>query len=261
MYRFFHTILFAFIYFSIIYPVYSRDFLIIGIPEEPNRWIDKSGKAVGIDIDIIDYIMKKMGIKYKVSLINSSSRLESLEKNNITNCDMIFTYSKNKDREVYLIYPKESHIEFSWNFFYLKENEGKYKYDSIKDLKGLKIGITKGFSYTPEFWNAVDSGLFQADIVIQNSLQLPKLSKKRFDLVPLNTIATIYQLKKDGQLSQYSYLPKPLTNRAYYNVFVKSSDYPNMPEIIKQYDYILSEMKKDGTLENIYKKYGLNYNF
>ena len=54
---------------------------------------------IGIDIDIIDYIMKKIGVKYKVSLINSSLRLESLEKNNITKCDMIFTYSKNKDKE------------------------------------------------------------------------------------------------------------------------------------------------------------------
>ena len=255
MYRFFYTILFVFIYFSLVSPIYSRDFLILGIPEEPNRWIDKSGKAVGIDIDVIDYIMKKIGVKYKVSLINSSLRLESLEKNNITKCDMIFTYSKNKEREKYLIYPEESHIEFSWNFFYLKENEGKYKYDTFEDFKGLTIGITDGFSYTPEFWCAVNSGLFKTDKIVQNNLQLPKLSKKRFDLVPLKTISTIYQLKKEGTLSQYSYLHKPLAKRAYYNVFVKSSDYPNINTIIKKYDEVLKEMKEDGTLKSIFSKY------
>lgn len=256
MYRFFYIILIVFLYFSFILTSYSRDLIIVGIPEEPNRWIDNSGKTVGIDIDIIDYIMNKLGVKYKVILEDSSARIQAINKNSTPPFDMIFTYSKNKEREKYLIYPQESHIDFSWNFFIRKEDLGKYKFNSMEDLKGLTIGATKEFSYTPEFWKAGNEGLFKLDIIVKNNLQISKLLNKRFDMVPMNTLITYYELKKSGIISKVDFLPTPLKKSSYYNVFVKKSDYPNLEELVKKYDEVLKEMKEDGTLKAILSKYG-----
>ena len=235
---------------------YSRDLIIVGIPEEPIRWVNSSGKIVGLDIDIIDHIMKKLGVKYKIILEDSSARIQAIDKNSTPPFDMIFTYSKNKEREKYLIYPQESHIDFSWNFFIRKEDLGKYKFNSLEDLKGLTIGATKEFSYTPEFWKAGNEGLFKLDIIVKNSLQISKLLNKRFDMVPMNTIITYYELKKSGIISKVDFLPTPLKKSSYYNVFVKKSNYPNLEELVIKYDEVLKEMKEDGTLKEILTKYG-----
>lgn len=247
---------FFIIYFSFFIYSYSRELVIVGIPEKPSRWINNSGKAVGIDIDIIDYIMKKIGIKYKVILEDSSARIQAIDKNSVPPFDMIFTYSKNKEREKYLLYPQESHIEFAWNFFIRKEDSNKYKFNTLEDLKGLTIGATKEFSYTPEFWKAGNEGLFKLDIIVKNNLQILKLLNKRFDMVPMNTLLTSYELKKNGLISKVDFLPVPLKKSSYYNVFVKKSDYPNLEELVKKYDEILKEMKEDGTLKSIFNKYG-----
>lgn len=237
--------------------VLARELVIAGIPEEPNRWIEKSGKLVGIDVEIIDYVMKKMTIPYKIILVDSSARLEYMAKENKPEYDMIFTYSKTVDREVYLKYAEESHISFSWNFFILKENIGKIKFDSYNDLKGLKIGTTKGISYSDDFLKAAKEGIFTVDEVVKNELQMDKLLKKRMDAVPMNTKATLYEAKRDGYLDKIAYLPKPIKDKPYYNTFVKKSDYPGLGDIEKRYNEILREMKKDGTLKTILLKYGI----
>jgi len=79
---------------------YSRNFVIAGIPEEPNRWAGRNGVIQGIDVDIIDYIMKKMDIKYEIVLVNSSARLIQNSKMKNRPYDMVFTYSFKKERTV-----------------------------------------------------------------------------------------------------------------------------------------------------------------
>lgn len=236
---------------------YSKNLVIAGIPEKPNRWQDSAGNYQGIDVDIVDYIMKKMGITYVITLEDSSTRLTKNWKSKTPDYDMVFTYSKKTEREEYLYYADESHISISWHLFYLTQNEGKYKFDRFDDLKDLRIGVTKGFAYTPEFLEIANSGLFRKDAVVKNQLQIKKLLKNRIDLVPLNTLATLYESKLKGYRDKISYLEKPLKSKPYYNTFVKASNYPNIDKIRLEYDAILKRMKKDGTLAQILAKYGM----
>ncbi|BDU51558.1 substrate-binding periplasmic protein [Haliovirga abyssi] len=243
--------------FSIFQLSFARDFIIAGIPEAPLRFHDSTGKPTGIDVDIISYIMDKMGIKYKILLVNSSTRLLALSK--AGKYDIVFTYSYNKDRNKYLYYPKESHVTITWNFFILRKNEGKIKYNSFEDLRGYYIGATKGFSYTPEFWEAASKGILTLDTVVKNKLQMRKLLGGRIDLLPYNTNAALYEAHVGGFSDKITYLKKPLKKRDYFNTFPRKSDYPNMENIKKKYDEILRKMKEDGTLVKIYAKYGIKY--
>jgi polar amino acid transport system substrate-binding protein len=236
---------------------YSEDFVIAGIPEKPNRWRDSAGNYQGLDVDIVNYIMKKMGITYVIILEKSSPRLTKNWKSKETDYDMVFTYSKKPEREKYLYYAHESHISFSWNLFYLNKNKGKYKFDNYDDLKGLRIGVTKGLAYTPEFLEIANSGLFKKDNVVKNQLQIKKLLSDRIDLVPLNTVVALYNSKLNGYRNKISYLEKPIKSKPYFNAFVKASNYPNIDKIRKEYDVILKEMKENGTLDQILAKYGI----
>lgn len=151
----------------------------------------------------------------------------------------------------FLYYPQESYIDISWNFFIRAADEGKVKFETFQDLGGLQIGITQGFSYTPEFLGA---GLnFQT--VPRNTLQIGMLMARRIDAVPMNTISTLYEEKKAGRLDELSYLPKPLITKPYYNAFAKASNYPDIEGLVARYDETIRAMKADGTLDAILVKY------
>ncbi|HOV14900.1 MAG TPA: transporter substrate-binding domain-containing protein [Spirochaetota bacterium] len=237
----------------------ARDLIIGGKPSELNRWFDeKSGKYTGFDVEIIDYVMKKLGISYQIVLENSSARLEQGWQLDKPFYDMVFTYSWKKEREKYLIYPSESHTVIDWNLFIRKEDEGKYKFETYNDLKGLKIGYTKGNSYTEDFFTALKNGIFEGDEVVKEELQIVKLLNGRINMVPLSKLSALYQAKNEGYIDKISYLPKPMKSEPYYNTFVKKSDYPNLSLLVKKYDETLKEMKKSGVFDEISKKYGKN---
>ncbi|SLM32479.1 putative amino acid ABC transporter, periplasmic amino acid-binding protein [Desulfamplus magnetovallimortis] len=246
-----------FLFFPLPSTSISRELIIMGVPKEPMRYIDENNKPSGIDIEIIDYIFKKLEIDYKVIFIKSSKRLEFIWQQDEPEVDMVLTYSHNDFREQFLVYAEESHIAISWHFFILKENEGKFVYNDFSDFNGLTMGATIGYAYTEEFWEAVSRGIMKIDSHPVNEFQIKKLLGKRFDIVPLNTIATMYQAKKEGYIDKITYLSKPLTEKNYFNTFVKKSSWPDLPLLVKKYDEILREMKQNGTLEGIMRSYGL----
>ncbi|HPO49898.1 MAG TPA: ABC transporter substrate-binding protein, partial [Spirochaetota bacterium] len=93
------------------------------------------------------------------------------------------------------------------------------------------------------------------DEVVKDELQITKLLNGRIDMAPLSTSTTLYKASKNGYLDKITYLPKPMKSEAYYNTFVKKSDYPGLKDIIKNYDAILSRMKAEGILQKIRDKY------
>jgi len=220
----------------------------LATPEEPYKFVE-NGVHKGIDIEVIDEVMRRLGLTYTVELIESGTRIQQEAMSG--RADMLLLFSKKPERMEFLLYPEESYIDISWNFFVRAEDEDKIIFKDFQDLSGLQIGITQDFSYTPEFLN---SGLnFQS--VPRNTLQIGMLLAKRIDAVPMNTISTLYEEKKAGRLDKLSFLVKPLITKPYYNVFAKASSYPDIEDLVARYDQTIREMKADGTLEAILVKY------
>lgn len=235
----------------------QRDLRVIGVIDEPNRRLDSADKPVGIDVDILAELMQRLGLHYQLVLTSSALRaLDSCQQPH-PSVDMYLTLSYRPEREAWLLYPSQSHISFRWNFFALQEALPRLHFERYEDLKGLRIGVTKAFAYTAEFWRAVEQVPLRIDSMVKNELQLDKLLKGRIDLVPLNTSLTLYQLQKQGLQERVGFLPKPLADKPYYNVFCRGSDYPDLPSLVQRYDAVLQEMQQDGTLARIYARYGI----
>lgn len=244
-----------FLLFLILMPTISQAhrFNIIGIEGAPLRFYDDKQQLVGIDVDIIDTIMARLDVPYDIEIVTSSTRLEHLWQD--SNVDMILTYSYKDKRAKHLYYPKQSHVTLSWNFFILKRNLGKFDFNTLNDLQGLRIGATQGFSYTKAFWDAADSGVFTLDMVVKNELNMNKLLRGRFDTYANSRIDTLYQAKQGGYLDDITFLEKPLKEKQYFNTFVKVSDYPYIESIKRRYDIELKKMRENGELDTIYAKY------
>lgn len=226
----------------------ERDLIVIANPQAPFKFED-NGIPKGIDIEVIDAVFERLGVSYQVEFITSDARIQQEARNG--RADMLLVFSKNAEREQYLIYPTESYVDISWNLFVRSEDKDRIKFDTLEDLDGLLIGITRDISYTEEFLNA---GL-NFDVAATNDLQIGKLLARRFDAVPLNTINTLYDLKQSGQLDKVYPLPKPIKTKPYFNVFTRNSSYPDIEGLAERYDAVIRQLKADGTINGIMQKY------
>ena len=71
--------------------------------------------------------------------------------------DALYSSSTSKKRREHCHFPEESLIVSPWVLFIRKEDQGKLKFDSFRDLKGKKIGVVRDYSYTPEFWEFLNA--------------------------------------------------------------------------------------------------------
>ncbi len=228
----------------------ARPFTILSTIAPPYKYVDKNNKPTGLHVDVWMIIFNELGIDYKFQFVGWSSKKVKLEIEK-GSFEMHFSLSKNVERLKWYIYPEESYLTHTYNFFIRAEDKNRIQYETFDDLKELRVGATESYSYTKEFWEA---GLL-LDVIVYKDLQLRKLIYKRIDTVPLKMLNALYVLKKEGNLDKIYILPKPLTEKSNYNAIAKATVQSDKPCISSTYDPIKKKIKKDGTLKKIYEKY------
>jgi len=119
--------------------VKKKGVLVAGVKDSlpPFGYIDeKSRQIVGYDIDFINAIAKKLGVKVELKPVTSASRMPQLQESHI---DIIAaTMTKNAERAKV--------IDFSHAYFLTGQKfitkKGTVK--TLKDLEGKRIGTAKG---------------------------------------------------------------------------------------------------------------------
>lgn len=119
--------------------VKKKGVLVAGVKDSlsPFGYIDeKTRTIIGYDIDFINAIAKKLGVKVELKPVTSATRMPQLQEGNI---DIIAaTMTKNPERA--------KQIDFSHTYFFTGQKfitkKGSVK--SLKDLDGKRVGTTKG---------------------------------------------------------------------------------------------------------------------
>ena len=119
--------------------VKKKGVLVAGVKDSlpPFGYIDEKTRAIiGYDIDFVNAIAKKLGVKVELKPVTSASRMPQLQEGNI---DIIAaTMTKNPERA--------KQIDFSDTYFFTGQKfitrKGAVK--SLKDLEGKRIGTAKG---------------------------------------------------------------------------------------------------------------------
>ncbi|MFC3152663.1 substrate-binding periplasmic protein [Litoribrevibacter euphylliae] len=223
-------------------------FIIAGTSEPPFKMKTDFG-IEGIDVSIVSHIMKQLDIDYDIQLIESGARI--IREAELGRIDMVMSFSFKPSRTDYLIYPQQSYKKVSWHFFVHKDKYSNYQFERLSDLHGADIGAVNEWAYTPEFWN---SGLTIMP-VSKHTLLITMLLRSRVDLAPMNTLETLYDLKRRGLQDQIAYLPKPLIERPYFNVIVKHSNHPMKNRVIKEYDRLVKRLIEQGYIHQVYETY------
>jgi polar amino acid transport system substrate-binding protein len=130
----------------------KKGVLVVGCKDSlpPFGYIDeKTRQIVGYDIDFVNAIAKKMGVKVELKPVTSASRMPQLQEGHI---DIIAaTMTKNAERAKV--------IDFSHAYFLTGQKfitkKGSVK--SLKDLEGKRIGTAKGSTSEQNVAKAIPS--------------------------------------------------------------------------------------------------------
>ena len=206
----------------------------------PMSFVDDEGELIGFDVDMAREVCKRLGVKLVRRAIDWDAKEEELDSGAI---DGIGSMS---------VTP-ESAIGMNLSEPYVKETlifvvEGNSSVRWLRDLKGKKVGVQAG-STTQEALEALD---FYKDITAvtfnDNMAILRELKGENLDAALVDSLAAYYFIYSSS--GRYFVLSESLGEEKFSIGFRKGDN-----ELRNRFQKILGEMKGDGTLGKISKKW------
>jgi polar amino acid transport system substrate-binding protein len=221
----------------------KKGVLVVGCKDSlpPFGYIDeKSRQIVGYDIDFVNAIAKKMGVRIELKPVTSASRMPQLQEGHI---DIIAaTMTKNADRAKV--------IDFSHTYFFTGQKfitkKGTVK--SLKDLEGKKIGTAKGSTSEQNVKKAIPSAtVLSFDDYPQAflALQQGKVSAVTTDEAILAGI-----LAKAPNKAQYE-IPRLQISDEPYGLGMRKGD----TNLVRFVNKTIVDMEKSGEAARIFEKW------
>lgn len=134
-----------------------------------------------------------------------------------------------------------------------KRSDRSIRYRSFEDLKPFRIGVVRGYVNTPEFDAADD---LQKEIVNSDKQNLLKVLTGRIDLAVIDkyTARHIIETTIPRAKGKLDFLEPPLEVKTLHVGFCRERR--GCFERLKAFNRALDEMKRDGSVQDIYAKRG-----
>jgi polar amino acid transport system substrate-binding protein len=125
-------------------------------------------------------------------------------------------------------------------------------FDTLDDLKGLRIGVVREYAYDDAFDSDPELARFPNNHLIQNLLLL---RQGRLDVVVGDKWSILYQISyfMPDDLSDFYLVPKALTRRALRLGVSRQNG--RAQEIADAFDAAVAAMKEDGSFEEIVRRH------
>jgi polar amino acid transport system substrate-binding protein len=173
----------------------------LGYVEFPPYEYQKGGKPVGIQVEIVKTLFKRAGIPLKLRPLPFKRAYEKAKHGEIHG---LFNFYKIKKRLPYFDY-SEPVIENPLVFFVRKDSN--IQFNTIKDLRGLKVGVMRGYTYGEGF---DESPLFFRESTNSHLANFKKLLSGRIDAYCCDKLVGIHVARQYNIGSEIKNLPTPL---------------------------------------------------
>ncbi|MFV0346977.1 MAG: substrate-binding periplasmic protein [Halodesulfovibrio sp.] len=115
----------------------------------PPYQIEKKDLPVGgFATDVVEHVLGSMQAKHEP--VQSYPWKRAMELFQHGKADALFSANYTKEREMYAYYPSVPLVESPWVIW-----TQNMPISSLEDLKGKRIGVVTGYSYTQEFWEFI----------------------------------------------------------------------------------------------------------
>lgn len=229
----------------------EKNKIIIGAGEW-DPYISEKLPNYGIIGKIVTESFKKVGIKveYKWYPWKRSMIYTKLHK-----VDVTMPWRKTKERDQFFIY-SDPIFEDYLSFFYLKKNPIKFK--NFSSLNGLRVGGTRGYTYSQKFQVAVSKKKFTYVLANSDVLNLKNLLEGVVDVIACNPRVCnelIVKTFPKHQVEMFDY------SRNYFGTgalrLLISKTHPNAVEIIQKFNKGLKQVKKEQKIKLLISFYSL----
>jgi ABC-type amino acid transport substrate-binding protein len=229
---------------GLFYWAFAKDKLLFVCEEYPPYEYLHNNLPLGMDIEIINAVCNKAGIDYEIRFYPWERCLYLIKSGK---ADVIFGLQKNLSRQFFLKYPDYEICKDRRVIISLADSKLTIK--SRNDLKGLTVGVVRGYAYHPDFDN---DNSFQKDLSNTSESLIEKLNAKRYQLIAINEYVAKF-LISEKNWSKYKVHPYLISDAPLYTGFAKSST--NAMTLFPRFNKALTELTKKGDLAQIRKKY------
>lgn len=206
----------------------------------PPFMYSKDGKASGVYPAIVAAAFRKMNAPVRIESVPWSRALAEIEQGQ----GGVGGIYKTAERERKFDYSAQIHSERIVVFFHKAK---PLNFAKVDDLKGLKVGVIRSWSYGEAFDSARRGGLFTAEEVASDDQNFSKLSAQRLDAVVAVAEAGAAMLAAHPAVAA---APTPLSEAPTFVAFAKSA---NQAELLKRFNQAMQEMRTGGELDRIVK--------
>lgn len=224
--------------------ILAKGTFILGLDDSfpPMGFRNEDNEIVGFDIDVAKEVSKRLGVELILQPISWTAKEQELNSYNI---DCIWNgMSVNEERKEKMSL-SDSYLKNNMSFVVKKDDV----IESINDLKGKKVGVQSGSTAEEILKKAQIYG--ELDEVVsytENITAFMDLEINQIDAVFLDNVVANYYIASNDK--PYKVLEETLADEEYAIGFRKQD-----VELCSKVNEILKEMKKDGTLGQISKKW------
>lgn len=136
-------------------------------------------------------------------------------------------------------------------FFHLADNPPG-DWQALSDLKGKRIGVTRGYTYTKEIWDAHESKALSIKVADTDEINFRKLLKGRIDLFLMETVVGKKLLRDKfsaDEATRVTFDPNPLFEGLTYLLFNKNR--ADAEAVMAAFNRGLAEIRADGTYQKM----------
>ncbi len=158
-----------------------------------------------------------------------------------------YGYSKEREEGMYI---SDSILTSKTYFYHLKTT--KFHWENIKDLEGLRVGITNDFNYGDDFKKALKDKIFTGDNSNQDILNFNKLLAGRIDIFPMTSGIAEYLLMTQfpkGTLEKVTYNTKAV--KEYDSFIYFPQTLANSLFILERFNQGLKKLKASDQYQQI----------
>jgi polar amino acid transport system substrate-binding protein len=166
--------------------------------------------------------------------------------------DALYTAFYNEERARFCFFPSESLARDKWVLFVRSDEAGKLRFTSLDDLKGYRIGVLRGASVSPEFWDFVRRESYVEE-VSSDEINFRKLEAGRVDYIVASYFNGSQLIGSLGLRDKVvPLLSKSLKEDDLYVIFSKKRVTPGF---VAAFSAALHDFKQTDTFQAISRKY------
>ncbi len=210
----------------------------------PPYEFEKDGRMTGFATEVIERAMQRAGIPH--TQIKGYIWRRAMEIFSAGQADVLFAGNRTPERERIAFFPAVPLVESTWGLW-----TRDTAISSLDDLKGKRIGVVTGYSYTPAFWDYIHTHCL-VEAVHSDKLNFRKLEQGRLFAVAADMGNGSFLAREMGASSLRPNAAPVIKSEGLYALFNRKT----VPEsVVMAFSAALQQMRTTPEYRRIYARY------